>query len=54
MIDLHASEPPTLHRDIKPSNCLLKIQKFKQKDDEDLYSLILTDFGISVFMVKIN
>ena len=54
MIDLHSSVPPILHRDIKPANILLKEHLNSTNfDDENRYSLVLSDFGISVFMEKI-
>ena len=54
MIDLHYNEPPILHRDIKPENCLIKSCEFLDQDHPKKYELIVSDFGISKFMVEID
>lgn len=54
MIDLHCSEPPILHRDIKPENCLIKTNKFVDLKHPRKYELIVSDFGISKFMIEID
>ena len=54
MIDLHFSDPPILHRDIKPANCLIKNNDFLPLDHPKKYELILSDFGISNFMIELD